>query len=427
MRINVVRLLDEPVYTLEEIAAWLRVEPPFLLSECRRGRLLLRRMGSMLKVSAIRSGEIPRDPMPPPSKGPHLVQLKPGGNWYITWADGHGKSPRRSTGTEDFEAANRILNRTLSNPVRKDDGPLVADILALYARDRIPKFSSQQTPRLAIAALTEAFGDRPAEALRRDEIEAFYKHPGKNGGPIAPTGRARQLTVLRAALNYARREGVIRTVPAVPVVPPAPPRERFLTKPEARRLLEAAAGEPHVELFIELALATAARPGALFDLTWDRVDLKKARIDLQPLSRPRTTKGRPVVPIPPELVDRLQAVRISRDEQGRTPVHVIEFRGKPVRSIKRAFRGVAAAANLPDVIPYTLRHTAATWMAEAGVPVAMIAQMLGQSILRTTERYIKHHPDYLREAMQALRLQRKKGTSPAKRAGNGVPRETLSN
>ena len=39
------RLIDQPIYTLEEVAAWLRIDPRDALLECRRGRLRLRRIG----------------------------------------------------------------------------------------------------------------------------------------------------------------------------------------------------------------------------------------------------------------------------------------------------------------------------------------------------------------------------------------------
>jgi integrase len=42
-------------------------------------------------------------------------------------------------------------------------------------------------------------------------------------------------------------------------------------------------------------------------------------------------------------------------------------------------------------------------MAMAGVPMAVIARLLGHTDSRTTERvYAKHTPDYLRRAVAAL-------------------------
>ena len=55
--------------------------------------------------------------------------------------------------------------------------------------------------------------------------------------------------------------------------------------------------------------------------------------------------------------------------------------------------------------PHVLRHTAAVWMAEDGVPIQQIAQYLGHNDSRTTERvYARFSPDYLREVAKALNL-----------------------
>ncbi len=56
--------------------------------------------------------------------------------------------------------------------------------------------------------------------------------------------------------------------------------------------------------------------------------------------------------------------------------------------------------------PYTLRHTAAVWMAEAGVPMAEIAQLMGHDDNATTEKhYARFSPTFLRRAANALRIE----------------------
>ena len=80
------------------------------------------------------------------------------------------------------------------------------------------------------------------------------------------------------------------------------------------------------------------------------------------------------------------------------------FRGKAVESIKAAFGRACERAGLDDVTPHTLRHTCASWLAQKGVPFAVIARYLGHADSRTTERIYAHHaPDYLRQATEALR------------------------
>jgi integrase len=49
-----------------------------------------------------------------------------------------------------------------------------------------------------------------------------------------------------------------------------------------------------------------------------------------------------------------------------------------------------------------LRHTAGTWLAQAGVDLHQIAGWLGHSNERTTELYAHHHPDYFSDAKRAM-------------------------
>jgi len=53
--------------------------------------------------------------------------------------------------------------------------------------------------------------------------------------------------------------------------------------------------------------------------------------------------------------------------------------------------------------PYVLRHTAATWMAQDGVPLGEIAGYLGHADTRMVERrYAHHHPDFREQAKHSL-------------------------
>jgi hypothetical protein len=48
----------------------------------------------------------------------------------------------------------------------------------------------------------------------------------------------------------------------------------------------------------------------------------------------------------------------------------VEFNGKPVTSVKKVLRTAVGVAKLPGrVTPHTLRHTAATWLMQRGVPI----------------------------------------------------------
>ncbi|MGP1346166.1 MAG: tyrosine-type recombinase/integrase [Phycisphaerales bacterium] len=206
----------------------------------------------------------------------------------------------------------------------------------------------------------------------------------------------RELGVLKAALRWAWKRGRLESVPHVQLLSNPPPRDRFLRTHEVRRLLMACEAE-HLRLFVILALHTLQRPGAIFGLQCEQVDLDWGRIDFMSPGTRQTRKRRPVVPITPSLRSYLERAMMD----SRTG-HVLEYEGRPVRSVKRAFATACRRAGLEEVTPYTLRHTGATLMAASGVPLRQIAGMLGHSESRTTEIYAKHHPDFLMEASRAL-------------------------
>ena len=53
--------------------------------------------------------------------------------------------------------------------------------------------------------------------------------------------------------------------------------------------------------------------------------------------------------------------------------------------------------------PYVLRHTAAVWMAEGGVPMSEISQYMGHTTTAVTERvYARYSPQHLRRGADAI-------------------------
>ena len=102
--------------------------------------------------------------------------------------------------------------------------------------------------------------------------------------------------------------------------------------------------------------------------------------------------------------DVLRALRAARELA--CSDFIIEYHGKPIKTIKNGFREACKRAELSDVTPHILRHSGATWMASESVPLAEIARMLGDSEATTERVYAKHSPTYLVRAASALQLGR---------------------
>lgn len=306
------------------------------------------------------------------------------GKWAVVWHDGTN-SHRRSLGTADRALAERRFKDV------KIEAPdeTVADAVALYLTDREDAgAASIDSMDFAWQALEPTFGH-----LRPDQIDAklcrTYARKRRAAGRKDAT-IIKELSFLRTALKWAKRPGAEFELPE-----PPDPRERYLTRPEFERLL-AACKSPHMRLFVLLALSTAGRTTALLELTWDRVDFEKGRVQLAKGERKRKGRGAP------PMTDRLRAA-LQEAYELRTSDYVIEYGGEPVKEVKRAFRRAVARAKLKDVSPHVLRHTAAVWMIEAGATLAEVGQFLGHNDIATTYRvYARFSTEGLRKAAKAL-------------------------
>lgn len=206
-----------------------------------------------------------------------------------------------------------------------------------------------------------------------------------------------ELLQISTALKWGRREGRIAAAPPV-WLPPTPERQqRHLTQAEFERFFAGVRAD-HAKVYVMLGLYTLARPSAMLELTWNRVDFMRRQIDFRPPGRAQTAKKRVVAPISDDLLPVLQ-----KAYDARTCEYVVERGGKKVGNIKKAFQAASERSTV-HATPYTLRHTGAVWAAEAGVSMAEISQLMGHDDDRTTSKfYARFSPDYLRGAANSIR------------------------
>lgn len=330
--------------------------------------------------------------MPRQSRGYWLEQRGKTGVWLICWTEDRRKRTH-STRTNDQAAAQAYLAQFLAELAAPDvpDAPTVAEILDVYARH---KEGSRAHARIAyaLAPLIRHLGWLTADDLRPSHSRTYDKQRRAEG--VKSGTVRRELEVLRAALGAAHDERWIPHRPAIKLPARPPAKDRWLTKDEADRLL-AACVSFHVRLFVLLGLHTAARAGAILELRWSAVDMAAGLIDY---GEGHGNKRRAIVPIS----DTLRVALVEAQQAAQTG-YVVEYRGDRVRSIKRAFARAVDRAGVTPCTPHTLRHTAATWLAQAGVPMRKIALYLGHDDERTTARVYAHHsPDYLRDAAKVM-------------------------
>ena len=261
----------------------------------------------------------------------------------------------------------------------------------------------------AARALREALGPLRVDQVNQARWDRYAagrltkprpRQTGHRPAPVAAGTLRREFNVLRAALQLAWKDKCLAHPPSIKPPPDSQPRDRYLTKAEARRLIDAAE-TPHVRTFVALAVWTGARRGSILSLTWDRVDLETGMIDFQEPGRPLTKKRRAVVPMNASLAQILRDAHHVRQS-----AYVVEYNGAPAPSgLRWPFAKLCRKAGLAwKPTPHHLKHSVASWFAMAGVPIDQAADWLATDPATLRRTYRKFDPAYLRTAMSALDL-----------------------
>ncbi len=210
----------------------------------------------------------------------------------------------------------------------------------------------------------------------------------------------RILTVLKAALNHAWREGRVATDAAWRPVRPFRDVDaavvRYLTEAECTRLVNACSAD--FRLLVRAALLTGCRYG---ELTALRVadfnpDSGTLAIRASKSGKPRhvvlTREGQRFFASATagKAGDALLLIRSNGQAWGRSHQH---------RPLKEA---CAAARISPAVSFHILRHTHGSLLAMKGVPLPVIARQLGHADTRMTEKHYAHlAPNYVADTIRA--------------------------
>jgi integrase len=341
----------------------------------------------------------------PKLEQPNYRLTKRGRYFYVRWW-ANGTWQRVSTGTEDRQTAQRFLAQFVAGrgTPAPPEQPTINQILDGYLADKKGRAASYATLEACATALRRHLGDLEPGHLTRERSRFYAARRRAEGYMVGPPDKRRkkpvsngtiirEIVTLRAAFVWAKGEKWIPEVPYVEAPSAPPARDRWLTRAEAARLLEQAIA-PHVRLFIALALHTAARTGALLELTWDQVDLEAGVINL---GHGTGNKRRGPVPI-----NRALRPYLEEAYEASTSEWVVEHGGNPVASIKTGFRAAAARAKVVGATPHVMRHTSVTWMVQDGVPTRMVARYASMSEAMVETRYGHHSPEWLRQAADAL-------------------------
>jgi integrase len=233
------------------------------------------------------------------------------------------------------------------------------------------------------------FGRKSLAEIDQQMIEDFkvkrMKSITRRGGLRRPASVNRELAILSGIFRMAVDYDEVGQNPCrrVDSLPENNQRTRHLSFDEEDRLIAALTGErEYLRTLVTVAIYSGPRRGELLKLRWSNVDFDLNAINF---TETKTNKDRSV-PMDPIVREALSELR---DSAGHAEyVFTNPVTGTRYTEIRKSFSAACREGGITDFTFHDLRHTFGTRLADAGVDVVKIKELMGHSSIVTTMRYI---------------------------------------
>ncbi|TPG13200.1 site-specific integrase [Sphingomonas oligophenolica] len=256
------------------------------------------------------------------------------------------------------------------------------DTTEMYMRRHIlPRWGKQRVTAITKAEVAQWLAEKTGEGLALATVEKIRVIFGRSFSlaiewEVPGVTRDPTVGIKRPPINNARN--------------------RYLNPAEAKRLREAVARSRNTQLkyIVGLLLLTGARVSELLNAEWRHIDLEG-----QAWLIPTSKTGKPRhVPLSGAAIDLLGQV----PRFGSCPYLLPNPATlKPFTEIKHAWQAARDRAVLPGLRIHDLRHSAASFMINAGVDLFAVGRVLGHADHKSTMRYSHLANDTLLAAVEA--------------------------
>lgn len=318
--------------------------------------------------------------------------------------------------------AKRALRTMLTNVERGEiiaDGNMtLGELLERWRTKVLPAQNVSPATRdnyqWATNVLIDDLGSTRLRRLTPDTVETAFEARAADG--MSHSSFIKIRSVLGRALDYAQRRQLVTTNIARIVELPAEAERteegRAMTPEQARALLAHTRGHP-LHAYWAIMLYLGLRPGEAAGLTWPDIDLdnhilhvrRSLKIEQKKLvvdERLKTTRSRRSLDLPEPLAEILFRHRLGQEQQqaaagagwstehGRLAFTTANGTPHHPRNIARTLTAATQKLGYGHWHPHELRHTAASLMSEAGIPIETIADQLGHDGTRMTLLIYRH-------------------------------------
>ena len=240
---------------------------------------------------------------------------------------------------------------------------------------------------LALRSLGDVLGQSiTLKAITAKQIARFKTASLARG--LSPVSLNTYLRHIRAALNQAQEWEYIQKVPVAKNVEVPKGNPRILTKNEIGRILDyTKKNDYEMWRIVQFTLWTGTRRGETHSANWRNVRGKTIQI---------VGKGNKMrtIPLLPRCIEAMGELR----DIG--PI----FIQCHIDNYTKWFKAIARAVGIEDIKFHNLRHSAASYMIQSGMHPNAVQEIMGHSDFRTTQIYIKLHPEFLEQELEKLRF-----------------------
>jgi integrase len=334
-----------------------------------------------------------------------------GKTYYLRYIDPHGRQRQQKIGGYGditFDNARKTAKRLRSEVVLGGDPladkeekkavPLYASLAAQHvAHAKAHLRRPDGVERIVRCHLLPRWGKLRLNEIRSQDIALWLGEKADEG--LAPATIEKIRVVLSRSFELGAQWSMsgaeTNPVRGVPRRRFSNSRERYLTAGEAARLLKAADASlnPQLGSIVRLLLLTGSRVGELLHAEWRHIDLER-RAWLITLAKTGSRRV-PLSTAAVEVIDRLPRF------EGCPYVVPNPETKLPFVAIKRAWQTARGQAGLADLRIHDLRHSAASFMINAGIDLYAVGKVLGHADHKSTMRYSHLANETLLAAVEA--------------------------
>ena len=251
----------------------------------------------------------------------------------------------------------------------------------------------------SLLAHADSIGNIKLQNLTPSHIQRMYNSLSAYSGQT----RRHIHNCLHNALQQAVTNLLIHSNPTAGVKPPTVVKKEIevFTKAEVKKLFEAGASY-RFPVILNIAYNTGMRLSEILALRWQDVDTKKGTVSINQtvhrsdsagvqFEEPKTASSKRKITIPPDTIQALIAHKLKTGVQN--GLLFVTMNNTPMHSglyLKKIYNPIREKADVTEKGFHAFRHTHASMLLSAGVPIQDVSKRLGHAKVSTTLDIYSH-------------------------------------